>query len=199
MSQSEPWLPGTREDWLAGFAGALIANAKENQRIVLELASGDGRVTRALSHIEGIKKIVCIEGRESNIAEAQKQAYPVEVVWYQHDLEDSSWMDIFRPCGSVPALFVHVGLLYHLTNPLSHLHDVCYHAPRLLLDTHYARSNHPVKRNENQTAARAGLRDYSVWLPKDHILDALRAWFPHVEILNDREERHGPRMTVVGY
>jgi 2-polyprenyl-3-methyl-5-hydroxy-6-metoxy-1,4-benzoquinol methylase len=106
----------------------------------------------------------------------------------------------------------HVGVLYHLKDPVRHLLELGrYIRMGLMLDTHYAteeaaRQTYEVNGREYryqlfQEQGRAdvfsGLGDSSKWLALDTITGLLQeSGFPHVEVVEKRDERNGPRVLL---
>ncbi|MDP8956836.1 MAG: methyltransferase type 12 [Actinomycetota bacterium] len=110
------------------------------------------------------------------------------------------------------ALCHHVGVLYHLSDPVAHLRWLC---PRigegLMLDTHYAWDDsarevytsggdqfrfRPV-REAGRDDPFSGTTDDSKWLLLDDIVSLLRnGGFGEVEVAERRDERNGPRVLL---
>jgi tRNA (mo5U34)-methyltransferase len=107
----------------------------------------------------------------------------------------------------------HVGVLYHLRDPVRHLLEIGrYIRLGLMLDTHYAteaaaRETYDVNGREYryqlfQEQGRAdvfsGLGPSSKWLTLDVISSLLReAGFSDVEVVETRAERNGPRVLLI--
>jgi 2-polyprenyl-3-methyl-5-hydroxy-6-metoxy-1,4-benzoquinol methylase len=107
----------------------------------------------------------------------------------------------------------HVGVLYHLKDPVRHLLEIGrYIRLGLMLDTHYAlekaaQHTYEVKGREYryqlfQEQGRAdvfsGLGSSSKWLTLDVITSLLReSGFPNVEVVETRSERNGPRVLLI--
>lgn len=106
----------------------------------------------------------------------------------------------------------HVGVLYHLRDPVGHLLDLgCWVGEGIMLDTHYAE---PAEATERYRAADAewgykrygeygerdpfsGMYDHAKWLLLDDIVQLLvRAGFSQVEVVEKRAERNGARVLL---
>jgi tRNA (mo5U34)-methyltransferase len=107
----------------------------------------------------------------------------------------------------------HVGVLYHLRDPVSHLLSLGrYLSTGLMLDTHYALPEKATQFYEvagRQIAYQqvgesgrgdvfSGLGDHSKWLTQQTICDLLReSGFAQVQVMETREERNGPRLLLM--
>lgn len=106
----------------------------------------------------------------------------------------------------------HVGVLYHLRDPVRHLQQLNRHIRRgLLLDTHIASDADAVEsytvdgrtyryrryREFGRDDPFSGMHGHSKWLLLEDIRDLLqRAGFPHITVHETRQERHGPRVLL---
>lgn len=106
----------------------------------------------------------------------------------------------------------HVGVLYHLTNPIEHLLNVANITRKaIMLDTHYARDaevdgtyivngisyKYKYFEESGRDAAFAGMYDHAKWLTLDTLISVLRyAGFVNVTISELRDERNGPRALI---
>src|SRR5262245_42900031 len=107
----------------------------------------------------------------------------------------------------------HVGVLYHLKDPVRHLLGISQYVKLgLMLDTHYCHDRdadqayevesrpYRFKRYAEQglTDPFSGVYEHAKWLRQDDIIDLLRqAGFQHVDVIETREERNGPRLLVI--
>lgn len=107
----------------------------------------------------------------------------------------------------------HVGVLYHLQDPVSHVRNLGAIAGRgLLLDTHVAPANeatdevvlngehfHYMRYAEGGRAdVFSGMYDHAKWLTLDSLVRLLRqAGFSSVDVAEERTERNGPRVLVL--
>jgi tRNA (mo5U34)-methyltransferase len=106
----------------------------------------------------------------------------------------------------------HVGVLYHLSDPVTHLRRIGeWIGEGLMLDTHYALSGEATEtfevdgesfrykrfRESGREDAFSGLRDHAKWLELDTIEGLLReTGFGDVEVAERRDERNGPRVLI---
>lgn len=106
----------------------------------------------------------------------------------------------------------HVGVLYHLRDPVSHLHALSgYVGQGIMLDTHYALEHEAVLSypvGDRSYAYKrygefgvsdpfSGMYDHSKWLTLPTIEATLReAGFGTVEVVETRDERNGPRVLL---
>lgn len=106
----------------------------------------------------------------------------------------------------------HIGVLYHLADPVSHLAAITAKARRaIMLDTHVARENEAAKSYEvNGMAYRyqeyreggrdnvfAGMYEHAKWLLLETIEMLLRAHgFPLLHVAEMRDERNGLRALI---
>ena len=117
-------------------------------------------------------------------------------------------------CQRLPRaeLLHHVGVLYHLADPVTHLRNLHRWATvGVMLDTHYAEKGEAtgtyevggkaypcsVYREAGAREAFSGMRAYSRWLTLDTIFGLLTdSGFPDVEVVERRAERNGPRALL---
>jgi hypothetical protein len=106
----------------------------------------------------------------------------------------------------------HVGVLYHLEDPVSHLRRLGNWISRgLMLDTHYARDEDATEEYDvsgerfrylpyeeiGRGDVFSGMRPVSKWLRLDDIVEVLQlSGFGTVAIAEKREERNGPRALL---
>jgi tRNA (mo5U34)-methyltransferase len=107
----------------------------------------------------------------------------------------------------------HVGVLYHLKDPVTHLLDLQRFVRfGVMLDTHYADES---EANESYDAGGrafrykryreyghadpfSGMSDHSKWLRLDDLTGLLaRAGFNEIEVVEKRAERNGPRVLLL--
>lgn len=106
----------------------------------------------------------------------------------------------------------HVGVLYHLEDPVSHLRRLATWISRgVMLDTHYAHDDDATDeyavdgegfrfrpyRELGRGDVFSGVRPTSKWLRLDDITNVLRGvGFEAVDVVETREERNGPRVLL---
>jgi tRNA (mo5U34)-methyltransferase len=107
----------------------------------------------------------------------------------------------------------HVGVLYHLKDPVTHLARLGqYVRLGLMLDTHHCRDEEANRTYEvGRRSYRykeytehgladpfSGMHEHAKWLTRDDIVSLLRqAGFEQVEMIETREERNGPRLSLI--
>lgn len=109
-------------------------------------------------------------------------------------------------------LVFHCGVLYHLLNPIEHILALGRVTQHLFLDTHIARDEPRIdeRRINNLTFYGAshdeggwadpfsGRDPTAFWLTQNSLLEALRqAGFAAINVWEVREERNGPRISLV--
>lgn len=109
----------------------------------------------------------------------------------------------------------HVGVLYHLRDPIRHVRALGSVAGRgLLLDTHVAPAGaandemmvdgetfrYMRYAEHGRAEVFSGMYDHAKWLPADTLVRLLHeAGFSSVEVVEEREERNGPRVLVLAW
>jgi tRNA (mo5U34)-methyltransferase len=153
-------------------------------KTVLELGPGEGHLTVQLAHV--CKHVTAIEARPKNIVCALIRSFIHDVPNVRFVLGDVD--DLDSSFGKFDILF-HVGLLYHLRNPVVHLHNLRGIADYLLLDTHYCPSDDQFPRADIEYHGKvhkafrwkegawnepwAGVTDYARWLHRDTLFELL--------------------------
>jgi tRNA (mo5U34)-methyltransferase len=201
-----------------GRAGEQIPNKRTRQmheafglggRRVLEIGCFEGahtlglcqlgaRVTAVDSRVENVVKTIvrtsCFDQRPRVfVCDVERRPLPVELLRAEY-------------CH-------HVGVLYHLVDPVAHLRDLGQLIERgILLDTHYAADGEATERYvvDGETFAYrrygefgyadvwSGMCDHSKWLTLDVILQLLRrAGFDRVISTSTRIGSQGPRATIL--
>ena len=106
----------------------------------------------------------------------------------------------------------HVGVLYHLANPVEHLLSVGEHVrDGLLLDTHYATDDQATEvyqesgetyrffryKEGGYSDPFSGMTEFARWLTLEDLIKALKAsGFSQVDIIERRSERNGERVLL---
>lgn len=117
-------------------------------------------------------------------------------------------MDVETALPSPADLYFHSGVLYHLKDPVTHLHRIAPLCKELFLDTHHT-SNADARYKaqvDGKTYAcrvygepkdpRAGSGGFSRWLGLGQIMAILSGYFKNVSILRNDNERNGPRVSI---
>jgi tRNA (mo5U34)-methyltransferase len=188
---------------------ALDARSNLSDKRVLELGCHEGIHTVQLAGVA--KEVVGVEVRPKNVVGALTRLFVHDVRNARIVLEDVR--DLDASFGSFDVLF-HVGVLYHLLDPVEHLYRVAPLADAILLDTHYETPETTRERSDltheghgyNAYLVReggwadsfSGVESASRWLDRDSLLVLVGdVGFGQVEVLDDRRERNGPRITVL--
>lgn len=175
---------------------------------VLEIGCFEGVHTIALSRLA--RRVTAVDARVENVVKTVVRCaffderprvftYDVEA---DEDAEELLHADVCH----------HVGVLYHLDDPVTHLRRLGAWISRgLMLDTHYAREEDATDEYQvdgerfrfrrydevGRGDAFSGMRPTSKWLRVDDIAGVLRAvGFDTVDVVERREERNGPRVLL---
>lgn len=176
---------------------------------VLEVGCFEGVHTAGLCQYAG--RVTAVDGRIENVVKSIVRCtlWGYHPTIFQCDLEQ-------RPLPSdllSADVVFHVGVLYHLADPVRHLLELGGLVRRgVLLDTHYA-LNHETHasysvdgrevtykryREGGRADPFSGIYDHAKWLTLSDIVDTLRAaGFSQVDIMERREERNGPRVLLI--
>jgi hypothetical protein len=174
---------------------------------VLEIGCFEGVHTIALCRLAS--SVTAVDARIENVAKTVVRAalYDERPRVFVFDVESSNRTDLVQA-----DLCHHVGVLYHLTDPVRHLLQLGEWISRgVMLDTHYAQpesASHEYTVDGRSYRYRryaehgrkdvfSGMQPDSKWLLLDDIVTTLRdAGFDSVEIVETREERNGPRALL---
>jgi len=174
---------------------------------VLEVGCFEGVHTVALSRLAG--RVTAIDARIENVVKTI-----VRCAFFD-ERPTVFTLDLERPGAAAELLRAdlchHVGVLYHLSDPVSHLRDLGGWIDRgVMLDTHYAMPGQANDRYESGGRSYgfrryaesrdpfSGMVDHSKWLLLDDIVELLsEAGFDAVEVVETRDERNGPRALLV--
>jgi SAM-dependent methyltransferase len=175
---------------------------------VLEVGCFEGIHTISLLALGA--KVTGVDSRLENLLKTNTRlwCYGFDAHVKKWDLEEEASVDI-------PASFDvlhHVGVLYHLSDPVGHLRDVLKRTGEaLLLDTHVARDKEDTTSEyavggksyryyhygEDTASPFGGERDHAKWLLLDDLQDIIRGeGFGDVRVVSDRNERNGRRITL---
>jgi SAM-dependent methyltransferase len=174
---------------------------------VLEIGCFEGVHTIALCRIA--ERVTAVDARVENVVKTVVRCafFGERPLVFPYDVESGE-----EDARMHADLCHHVGVLYHLTDPVSHLRrlgDWISHG--LMLDTHYARDEDAVEEYDvdgerfrfrryeerGREDAFSGMRPHSKWLLLDDITAVLRGTgLEAVEIVERRDERNGPRVLL---
>jgi hypothetical protein len=175
---------------------------------VLEFGCFEGIHTVGLSQFA--RQVTAVDGRIENVTKTivRTAFYGYRPTVFQHDVEEASARIELLQAD----ILHHVGVLYHLRDPVRHLLDLGgYIRLGVMLDTHYALPEeasesylvngrkYSYKRYQERgpTDVFSGLHAHSKWLPVDVISDLLKeSGFGRVEVVETRLERNGPRVLL---
>ena len=175
---------------------------------VLEVGCFEGIHTVALSGLAS--GVTAIDGRIENVVKTivRTAMYGFRPTVFQRDVENfSAGYELLEA-----DILHHVGVLYHLRDPVRHLLDIGrYIRLGVMLDTHYALDGEadatyqvsgrevPYKlfRERGRGDVFSGLHAHSKWLTLDVITSLLReTGFGRVDLVEKRQERNGPRVLL---
>jgi tRNA (mo5U34)-methyltransferase len=174
---------------------------------VLEFGCFEGLHTVALCQLAG--NVTAIDSRMENVVKTIVRCamfgYAPRV--FKWDLEEG--VDPTSMCADI---LHHVGVLYHLADPVAHLQALPQIARRgIMLDTHYCSDEQATSRYSvggesfayyrfkegGRADVFSGMRDHAKWLPLGTIQALLeRGGFTDVRIQETRNERNGPRVLL---
>jgi tRNA (mo5U34)-methyltransferase len=175
---------------------------------VLEVGCFEGIHTAALAARAG--RVTAIDGRIENVVKTIVRCsffdqHPRVLVC---DLENPQ-----IPADQLRAdACTHIGVLYHLTDPVSHLHQLADWVDGvLMLDTHVAREDELTGEyeaggatyryrhwNEERADPFSGMRSHSKWLLASDLRKVLAdVGFTSVELVEERDERNGARVLLL--
>jgi 2-polyprenyl-3-methyl-5-hydroxy-6-metoxy-1,4-benzoquinol methylase len=175
---------------------------------VLEIGCFEGIHTIALCRLAN--RVTAIDARIENVVKTVVRCafFDERPRVFVHDVEGEHAVDHLLQSD----VCHHVGVLYHLEDPVTHLRLLGTWITRgLMLDTHYAREE-DVTEEYQVDGERFGFRSYkelgrgdvfsgmrraSKWLRLEDIERVLRdGGLDTVEIVETREERNGPRVLL---
>ncbi|MFN0315992.1 MAG: class I SAM-dependent methyltransferase [Burkholderiales bacterium] len=175
---------------------------------VLEVGCFEGVHTVGLAQLA--KAVTAVDARLENVIKTMVRlgmfGIPARVLKY--DIEKNG------ECVNLLSADVmhHVGVLYHLKDPVGHLMSIgSYIRDGLMLDSHYALETEAISLYEaygekfrykrapefGHRDVFSGVHDHSKWLMLEDIVSLLsRAGFPKVDIIEKRPERNGARVLL---
>jgi Protein of unknown function (DUF1698) len=178
-----------------------------SDRHVLEVGCFEGVHTIALCRLAAA--VTAIDSRVENVVKTIVRCafYDEHPKVFPFDVEARRDDDLLHA-----DLCHHVGVLYHLVDPVSHLHDLGRLISRgVMLDTHFALpadateeyevEGHAYRYRRYQERGRedvfSGMGAHSKWLLLEDIESTLHAaGFDLVDVVEKRDERNGPRVLL---
>ena len=184
----------------------LVEKIDLNTKHVLEIGCFEGIHTVSLCQLAA--KVTAIDSRIANVVKTivRTAFFNYHPTVFKCNVE--TWESQFSLLQA--DVCHHIGVLYHLKNPIKHLMDLGKIIKRaILLDTHIA---HPEEASEQYEVdgkkysykkytegkdVFSGMYEHAKWLPLETILEVLKdQGFAHSEILERRNERNGPRVLI---
>lgn len=174
---------------------------------ILEIGPYNGRNTLPLAR--ACRDVLAVEPRPENVLATQQALSGAGVrnarviAGDARAIDEAEW-------GRHDLVF-HAGVLYHLTDPVTHLLHVPKLAPRLWLDTHvgprgkperikWACSRLPLtgyRRPERHQERLAGLEPWSMWLDLQSLVMVLKAaGYLQIYTVRNERERNGRRVSL---
>ena len=222
-----PWMSFTVDTQGRRFGAPARANKRNTPEVI-----PDRRITQ-LDHLfnladKSILEVGCLEGSHTiGLCQFAKQVYAIDsrienVVKSIVRSNLFGYQPIIQPCNveiaeefnRLPEVDIihHVGVLYHLQDPVNHL-KACARKCRtgLLLDTHYATrdmANATINldgkdypyfkyREGGRDEIFSGMYDHAKWLLLDDLVRLLKeSGFNQVVVASNEMQRNGPRVSI---
>ena len=173
---------------------------------VLEVGCFEGVHTIGLSQLA--REVTAVDARIVNVVKTivRCNLYGSKPTVFVCDLEE------WKPEDFDVDVVFHVGVLYHLRDPVRHVHELSRVAKRgLVLDTHVAEPHeategftshgktYQVRRyDEIPRLPAAGVYDHAKWLTLDDLVGLLgEVGFSGIEVSGQRHEGDGARVTIL--
>lgn len=178
-------------------------------KTVLEFGCLEGTHTVQLAKVCG--HVTALDVRPKNVVCTLTQLFIHDVQNAHVKLADAEQLD--PAIGRFDAIF-HVGVLYHLVDPVAHLMQLSRLSDNLLLDTHVCFDDTRMKPADVRYGGKnyraywykefgwrdvfSGVSPRSRWLHYSALEEALRdAGYRHIDLIETRQERNGPRVCLV--
>lgn len=178
-------------------------------KTILEFGCHEGNHTVQLAGVA--REVVALEVRPKNVVAALVRLWAHDVRNARVVLKDVREVD--HAFGAFDILF-HVGVLYHLDDPVEHIFRIAPMARALVLDTHYSDECAERKRSDLEREGKvyracfvdeggwkssfSGVESASRWLFRESLTELLTdAGFVEIDVVSDRIERNGPRLTLL--
>jgi tRNA (mo5U34)-methyltransferase len=178
---------------------------------VLEIGCFEGVHTIALCQRAG--RVTAVDSRTENVVKTivRTSLYGCHPDVFPVDVDSATGIDTLAGIG---ADFVHhVGVLYHLLDPVRHVLALGRVAGSgVMLDTHVSAPADATEvvavdgeqfkyrryREQGRADVFSGMHDHAKWLTEATLVDLLaRAGFSDVDVVERRAERHGPRVLIL--
>lgn len=177
-------------------------------RKVLEIGCFEGIHTIALSRLA--RQVIAVDSRIENVVKTIVRCAvfgesPTVLPW---NAEERWPAEVELSCD----VLHHVGVLYHLVDPVGHLNSILPHViDAVMLDTHVAPENAELDeyavegrvfrylpyREGGREEPFAGMSDHAKWLLEEDLIRMLHeAGFDEVDVAERRNERNGPRLLI---
>lgn len=175
---------------------------------VLEVGCFEGVHTTGL--VQRGARVTAIDSRMENVVKTMVRTgmFGCRAEVFKCDVE----LEVDRALLPQVDLLHHVGVLYHLADPVTHLERLGEKvAAGMMLDTHYAEPEKATStyeaggrtiayhhyREGGREEVFSGMYDHAKWLTLDTLCDTLRRiGFGQVDIVQKRAERNGPRVML---
>jgi tRNA (mo5U34)-methyltransferase len=181
-----------------------------NGKVVLEIGCFEGIHSAAFA-LEGAR-VTAVDSRIENVCKTLVRCglmhLPVSAhVW---NVEEPAPSTLDLNCD----LLCHIGVLYHLADPVSHLNSLLPHVKQaVIIETHVAPEDGALLQYEvngqiydyhhfdegNRANPFAGMYDHAKWLKTETLKDILTMHGFKSDLVEHREERNGPRVLIHGY
>lgn len=171
---------------------------------VLEVGCFEGLHTVALC--QRAKHVVAVDSRIEHCVKTMVRCWAFNQTAHVelHDLEQGMPTRFSAGCD----VLHHVGVLYHLSDPVGHLRDYLSQTRKMImLDTHVAPEDKELDeyeghryfrfREHGRDAPFAGMVDHAKWLHLDDLVRLLKeCGMTDVDVAEHRIERNGPRVLI---
>lgn len=187
--------PESFTDWRIAKLDDLVGL---NGKRVTELGCLEGKHSIILSSLGA--DVLGVDVRPVNLAKSHLRAslYGHQISTYLCDLDNLEFLEADGVKNLLSCdVLVHIGVLYHLTNPSEHLRQMVRLSRKaILLDTHV--SDRPIAVNEfGFTDIYSGISPKSLWITLKEIAEILEESDFECVLLDKRQELNGDRITIV--
>lgn len=174
---------------------------------ILELGCFEGNHTIALSQYA--RSVSAIDARIESVV---KTITRTAMFGYRPEVFSLNLEETIQNTSQISCdVLHHVGVLYHLSNPMEHLNTFLPHCEYLMLDTHVAACDDELEtdicdevtyrfkyyKEAGRAAPFAGMANHAKWLPEEDLINILRSHgFTYIDVAQRRQERNGPRILI---